>query len=160
MSRSWALPSVLAGLAALAVAMLGMAMTDLGPWYRGLAQPAWAPADPIYGATWTLIFALAAASAVLAWRAAPSQRVAETLFGLFALNGFLNILWSLLFFRLRRPDWALVEVVALWLSIVLLMVVAGRHSRAAGLLLLPYLAWVSVAGMLNWEIVRLNGSFG
>jgi translocator protein len=160
MSRSWILPSALAALAALAVAMLGMTMTDLGPWYRSLEQPAWAPADPVYGAAWTLIFALAAASAVLAWRAAPDRRAVETLIGLFALNGFLNVMWSLLFFRLRRPDWALGEVVVLWLSIVLLMLVTGRYSKAAAWLLLPYLVWVSIAGLLNWEIVRLNGAFG
>jgi len=159
MSRTWILPSALAAFAALAVAMLGMTITDLGPWYRSLEQPAWAPADPVYGAVWTLIFALAAASAVLAWRAAPTRREIETIVGLFALNGFLNILWSLLFFQVHRPDWALGELVVLWLSIVLLMVVTGRHSRPAALLLLPYLLWVSFAGWLNWEIVRLNGPF-
>jgi translocator protein len=160
MSRTWILPSALAGLAAFAVAMIGMTMTDLGPWYRGLEQPSWAPADPLYGAAWTLIFALNAASAVVAWRAAPTRRFVETLIGLFALNGFLNILWSLLFFRLRRPDWAMGELVVLWLSIVLLMIVTGRQSRAAALLLVPYLLWVSFAGLLNWEVVRLNGPFG
>lgn len=160
MSRAWILPSVLAALAALAVAMLGMTMTDLGPWYRSLSQPSWAPPDPVYGAAWTLIFALIAGAAVLAWRAAPSRRAVETLIGAFALNGFLNVLWSLLFFRLQRPDWALGELVLLWLSIVLMIVVTGRDSRSAALLLLPYLAWVSFAGVLNWEIVRLNGAFG
>lgn len=160
MSRTWILPSVLAAFAAFAVAMLGMTITDLGPWYRSLEQPAWAPADPVYGAAWTLIFALAAASGVLAWRSAPSRRYVETVIGLFALNGFLNILWSLLFFRAHRPDWALGELTILWLSVVLLMVVIGRQSRAAALLLLPYLLWVSFAGWLNWEIVRLNGPFG
>ena len=160
MSRTWVLPSALAAFAALAVAMLGMTITDLGPWYRSLEQPAWAPPDPAYGAAWTMIFALAAASAVLAWRAATSRREVETMIGLFALNGFLNILWSLLFFQLRRPDWALRELVVLWLSIVVLMGVTGRLSRAAALLLLPYFAWVSFAGWLNWEIVRLNGAFG
>lgn len=159
MSRTWILPSALAALAALAVAMLGMTITDLGPWYRSLEQPIWAPADPLYGAAWTLIFALAAASAVLAWRAAPSRRDVETIIGLFALNGFLNVLWSLLFFQVKRPDWALGELVVLWLSIILLMIVTGRRSRPAALLLIPYLLWVSFAGWLNWEIVRLNGPF-
>lgn len=160
MSRTWILPCSLAALAALSIAMLGMTITDLGPWYRSLEQPAWAPADPVYGAAWTLIFALAAASAALAWQAAPARRDAETIVGLFALNGFLNILWSLLFFQLRRPDWALGELVFLWLSILVLVIVTGRVSRTAGMLLLPYLLWVSIAGWLNWEIVRLNGSFG
>lgn len=160
MTRTWILPSVLAAVAALGVAMLGMTITDLGPWYRSLEQPAWAPADPVYGAAWTLIFALAAASGVLAWRSAPSRRHVETIVGLFALNGFLNLLWSLLFFRVHRPDWAMGELVVLWLSIVLLMIVIGRYSRPAAVLLLPYLLWVSFAGWLNWEIIRLNGAFG
>jgi tryptophan-rich sensory protein len=160
MSRTWILPSMLAALAALGVAMLGMTITELGPWYRSLQQPDWAPPDPVYGAAWTFIFALAAAAGVLAWRAAPSRRAVETLIGAFALNGFLNVLWSLMFFRMRRPDWALAELALLWLSIVLLLVVTGRHSRAAAVLLLPYFAWVSFAGVLNWEIVHLNGAFG
>ena len=80
--------------------------------------------------------------------------------GLFALNGFLNLLWSLLFFRLHRPDWSLIEVAALWLSIVGLIIFTARHSRFAGILLTPYLIWVSLASVLNFEIVRLNGPFG
>jgi tryptophan-rich sensory protein len=160
MSKPWTLPLVLAGLAALAVAMLGMTMTDLGPWYRGLAMPRWAPPDPVYGAAWTLIYACIALSGALSTRAAPNRRAVEMLIGLFALNGFLNIMWSVLFFQMRRPDWALAELVALWLSIVLLMVATGRRARAAALLLVPYLLWVSFAGLLNWEVVRLNGPFG
>lgn len=160
MSRTWIFPSILAALAALAVAMLGMTITELGPWYRGLRQPDWAPADPVYGAAWTLIFALAALSAVAAWRAAPDGRAGEMVIGLFALNGFLNILWSLLFFRMQRPDWALVELVFLWVSILVLMGFCGRYSRVSALLLLPYLAWVSFAGLLNWRVVELNGPFG
>ena len=160
MSRSWILPFVLAAIAAVAVAMLGMTVTELGPWYRSLRLPAWTPPDPVFGAAWTLIFALAAVSAATAWRAAESRRAAETLIGLFALNGFLNILWSLLFFRLHRPDWSFAELILLWLSVVLLMIVCGRRSKLSAVLLLPYLAWVTLAGVLNWQVVQLNGPFG
>lgn len=160
MTRPWIMPLVLAGLAALAVAMLGMTITDLGPWYRALRQPEWAPPDPVYGAAWTLIFALAAVSAVLAWQAAPGRREAEMLIGLFALNGFLNILWSLLFFRAQRPDWAAIEVIALWASVAVLMLYCGRWSKPAAALLIPYLVWVAIAAALNWEVVRLNAPFG
>ena len=59
----------------------------------------------------------------------------------------------------KRPDWALVEVVPLWLSVVLLMAVSARRDRAAGWLLVPYLAWVGFAAVLNWSVVRLNGPF-
>lgn len=160
MTRPWPLPALLAGLAAVAVALLGGTMTQLGPWYEGLVQPGWAPPRPAFGIVWTLIFACAAVSGVSAWTSAPNRRAREVLLGLFALNGFLNVLWSLIFFRLHRPDWALGELVLLWLSVAALIVVCGRHSRLAAMLLLPYLAWVSIAGLLNWEVVRLNGPFG
>lgn len=160
MNRLWILPGALAALAALAVGLIGATVTQLGPWYHGLAQPDWAPPSPVYGIAWTIIFAFAAVAGLIAWRAAPNRPAAELLIGLFALNGFLNILWSLIFFRLQRPDLALAELILLWLSIAALIVTCGRHSRTAGLLLLPYLVWVSVAGLLNWEVVRLNGPFG
>lgn len=150
---------MLAGIVAYVLALLGATITQLGPWYRSLSQPAWAPPDQLFGVAWTLIFALAMLSATLAWRHAPNRRAASTVVGLFALNGFLGICWSLLFFRLHKPDWALAELVLLWLSIVALIFVCGRITRNAGLLLLPYLLWVSFAGMLNWEIVVRNGPF-
>ena len=79
--------------------------------------------------------------------------------GLFVLNGVLNVLWSPLFFKLRRPDWALTEVPLLWLSILLPMVLLWPFSWIGSLLLLPYLAWVSFAAILNLTIVRLNRPF-
>jgi translocator protein len=142
--------------AAAAIALLGGTLTDLGPWYQGLEKPDWQPPGPAFGIIWTAIFAMAAASGVLAWRSARDAAAREWVIGLFALNGFLNVLWSLLFFRLQRPDWALVEVGALWLSVLLPMVVFFRRSRLASLLLAPYLIWVSIAAFLNLEIVRLN----
>lgn len=160
MSSAWIAPALVAATAALLVAFLGGTLTDLGPWYRGLRQPDWVPPREAFPAIWTAVLALTAGAAVSAWRAAPDQRAGEWLIGLFALNGFLNILWSLIFFRMHRPDIALFELVLLWLSILALIVVCGRHSRLAGLLLLPYLAWVAIAGLLNLAVVQLNGPFG
>jgi tryptophan-rich sensory protein len=158
--RGRLLPVIVAAGAAILVASVGATMTDIGPWYQGLAKPSWQPPDWLFGPAWTLIFALAALSAVTAWRDAPSQAEREWMVGLFAINGVLNILWSALFFRLRRPDWALVEVVLLWLSVLALMLVLRRYSRPAALMLLPYLAWVAFAAVLNLAVVRLNAPFG
>ena len=152
-------PILVAATAALAVAGLGALTTDLGDWYQQLAQPAWKPPDWLFGPAWTTIFALAAAAGVSAWRKAPDQVSRGWMLALFALNGFLNLLWSLLYFRLRRPDWALIEVGLLWLSVLLLIVVLGRYSRTAAWLLAPYLAWITVAGALNWGTVQLNRPF-
>jgi tryptophan-rich sensory protein len=152
-------PVIVAAGAALSVAGLGALSTDLGPWYRSLVQPAWKPPDVLFGPVWTTIYALAAIAGVRAWRRA-SGPAREWLIALFAFNAFVNVMWSLLFFRLRRPDWALAEVAILWLSIAVLIAVLARHSRLSAALLVPYLAWVTFAGVLNAAVVRLNGPFG
>jgi translocator protein len=156
--QSWA-PVLAGAIAATVIAGLGAAMTDLGPWYQGLRKPEWQPPDWLFGPAWTLIFALAALSFVAAWRAAPDRRSRAWIVGLFALNGLFNVLWSAFFFRLRRPDWALLEVCLLWLSILMLIVALARVSRLASRLLIPYLAWVTLAALLNLAVVRLNYPF-
>ena len=152
-------PVFVAAAAALFVAMLGGLMTDLGPWYAALKQPPWKPPDWAFGPIWTTIFALAAAAGVIGWRRAPTRADRDLLVGLFAANGFLNVFWSLLFFRLYRPDWALLEVPFLWLSVLALIVVLARYARVAAWLLAPYLVWVTIAAALNGQTVRLNGLF-
>lgn len=158
--RPWLIPMSVAAVAATFTAIMGATITDIGPWYLGLKQPAWAPPDFAFGIIWTLIFSLTAIAGATAWRAAPDQKTVEAMIGMFALNGFLNVLWSLLFFRLHRPDWALIEVTFLWTSILVLTLSIRRYSQAAALLLLPYLLWVSIATVLNYEVVQLNGPFG
>jgi tryptophan-rich sensory protein len=158
MSGSWATIATAAG-AALAVGALGALTTDLSEWYFALQKPAWQPPDWLFGPAWTTIFALAATAAVLCWNATTTLAERQNLLIFFLLNATLNVTWSLLFFRLRRPDWALAEVVLLWLSIVVLIVVCVRYRTLAGWLLAPYLAWVSFAAILNYEIVRLNSPF-
>lgn len=159
MSRAWLLPVIIACGAAAIVALLGATITDIGPWYHSLAQPRWAPPDIVYGIAWTAIYAFTALAGVTGWLATPRWRGREWLLGLFALNGFLNILWSLLFFKLHRPDWAVFEVLALWLSVAALIIVIWRRSMTGAILLLPYLLWVTFAGYLNMVIVDLNGPF-
>lgn len=156
LSGAGLVPAAIGAVAALLIALLGATLTDTGGWYRTLAKPAWTPPDAAFGVIWTVILAFWAVAAVSAWRAAPDSRSADWLIGLFALNGFLNVGWSLLFFRMQRPDLALVEVVFLLASVVALILACRRHSRLAALLLLPYLLWVGVAALLNWELVRLN----
>ena len=102
-------PVATAAFAAIAVASIGATLTDLGPWYQSLREPSWKPPDAAFGVIWTAIFSLAAISGVLAWRADRSVRGRQRILGLFAVNGFFNLLWSLVFFKLQRPDYALVE---------------------------------------------------
>lgn len=151
----WA-PPVIAGLLAVAVAVAGGVATRTDGWYRRLRVPSWKPPDWAFGPIWTVIFALTTTSAVLAWNADPEPLARVRLVAVFTVNGVLNIAWSVIFFRLRRPDWAFAEVVLLWLSIVAVVLTVGHASTVAGVLNLPYLAWVSVAACLNLTIVRLN----
>ncbi|KIZ41242.1 MULTISPECIES: TspO/MBR family protein [Rhodopseudomonas] len=158
-SKSFWKPVVIAAAAATFVGALGATLTDTGPWYQRLQKPWWQPPDWLFGPAWTLIFALAAMSAIYAWRGTRTTSQREWVIGLFALNGFLNIVWSTLFFAARRPDWALVEVPLLWLSILIAIAAFWRMSRAASYYLLPYLLWVTFAAYLNWTVVQLNAPF-
>lgn len=155
-----AYPVLVAAGAAIVVAGLGASATDVGPWYYGLNKPWFQPPDWLFGPAWTLIYALTALSGVVAWRAATSAALRRRIIVLFAVNALLNVAWTELFFRLRRPDWALIEVVPFWLSILVLIVVLAPISSGASKLLAPYLIWVAFAGVLNLAIVRLNGPFG
>ncbi len=157
-SRRWQ-PVAVAALAAIAVAGLGPSATDIGPWYQALHKPSWQPPDWLFGPAWTLIYGLIALAGVKAWNAAWDRRHGLRIVGVFALNALLNIGWSELFFHFQRPDWALFEVVAFWLSIVVLIVTAASAIPVAGWLLAPYLAWVTFAGVLNLAVVRLNAPF-
>ncbi len=159
MNRVWLFPVIIASMAAALVAVLGATITDIGPWYHTLHQPRWAPPDAAYGVAWTAIYAFTALAGVTAWLATPNAREREWLIGLFALNGCLNVVWSTLFFQLHRPDWAMVEALGLWLSVLALIVTIWRHSIIGSVLLLPYLLWVTFAGYLNMTIVHLNGPF-
>jgi len=144
----------------LGVASLGSSLTDIGPGYLALRQPDWKPPDIAFGPIWTTIFTLCAVSAWLAWYAAISRAERRALLTVFAVNAVCNVLWSYLYFFLQRPDWALLEWVALWLSVLAVVVVLRRIRPAAGWMNLPYLIWVSAAGYLNLATVQLNGPFG
>jgi len=158
MSRAWLFPIIIAGMAASIIALVGATITEIGPWYHSLAEPRWAPPDAAYGVAWTAIYCCTALAGVTAWLSM-RWREREWLLGAFCLNGFLNILWSLLFFRFHRPDWAVIEVLALWLSVGALIVIIWRRSMVGAVLMLPYLLWVTFAGYLNMTIVHLNGPF-
>jgi len=156
---SWRRPAAIAALCAFAVAMLGGATTTTGAWYRDLEKSSLNPPDWAFGPAWTVIYALTVVAAVLGWRALRSNADRAWLLSLFFVNAVLNVLWSAVFFTLRRPDWALAEVATLWLSVLALILFLWPRSRRASLLLAPYLLWVSFAAWLNLAVVRLNGPF-
>lgn len=143
---------------AIFVLFVGGFATKIGPWYYALRKPSWNPPNWVFGPMWTTIAILAVWSAANAWTLAPEAHIRIML--LFGINAVFHMAWSPLFFTLQRPDWALVEVPFLWLSVLALIVGLAPLSPLSGWLLAPYLAWVTVAAVLNLTIVRLNAPFG
>lgn len=125
-------------------------------WFQELGKPAWNPPSFVFGPVWTVLYLLMGIAAYLVWqrRREIGVRTALTIYG---AQLVLNAVWSPLFFTVQRPDLAFVDIVALLVLIMLTIVAFYRVRRAAALLLVPYLAWVSFATALNYSIWRLNG---
>ena len=153
-------PVVFAGLWAVTVATVGGLLSEIGPWYYALRKPWFQPPDWAFGPAWTIIFALAATAGVFGWENAPDATSRQWMLWLFGVNAALNILWSVIYFRLKRPDWAFIEVFPLWASVLALIVAVWPYSPTSAWLLVPYLLWVSFAGVLNLVTARLNAPFG
>ncbi len=149
-------PVIVAAGVTLAVLAVGGAATDVGQWYQDLRKPTWNPPNWLFGPAWTLILGLAAWAGVLAWEHAQTANEHLRIVILFGCNIFFHLLWSPLFFNLKRPDWALIEVPFLWFSVLALMIGLAPLSSKASWLLLPYLLWVAFAAFLNFTIVRLQ----
>ena len=129
-----------------------VAAPALREWYAGLVKPAWTPPGWVFGPIWTILYPLMAVAGWTVWREGRS-RVAVLLF---LLQLALNAAWPWLFFGLRRPDWAFFDVLALTVTLAATIAVFYRLRRRAALLLVPYLAWVAFAAVLNLAVWRLN----
>lgn len=151
-------PIYIAILLSVLVGGIGGAATDIGPWYFQLQKPSWQPPDWLFGPAWTTIYILTSVAGVKAWRRGDEVQRRYFL-GALLLNLVLNLLWSLIFFTAQRPDIALLEVVPLWLSILLMVLLVRPYSPHSSQLMLPYLVWVAFAAYLNWTIVQLNAPF-
>ena len=141
------------------IALVGGLMTNVGPWYEKLTFPRLRPPNWLFGPAWTTIYVFVAVGGVLAYDAADGAW-RTLLLGLFVLNSLLNVAWSPLFFKWRRPDWALIEWVPFWLSVAAIVATAYAIRPLSAAFLGVYLAWVTFAGWLNWRIVALNAPFG
>lgn len=138
--------------ACFATALSGAIFTP-GQWYEGLKKPWWRPPNWLFGPAWGVLFIMIAFSGWLVWR--------EAGFGLaiivYGVQLLLNFLWSAFFFGMRRPDYALYDLMLLWLSILVCIIVFAPISTTAAWLMVPYLGWVSFAGWLNFTMLKLNG---
>jgi benzodiazapine receptor len=140
------------------VAGLGSIWTapNVESWYAKLSKPTWTPPGWVFGPVWSLLYLSMAVAAWLVWRQAGFPKAAWPM-AVFGLQLALNAAWSGLFFGLHSPGLAFVDIVLLWCAILSTLVVFRHHSAAAGWLLVPYLAWVTFAAILNLAIWRMNG---
>lgn len=128
---------------------------EINGWYRTIAKPAWNPPDWVFGPVWTTLFVMMGLAAWLVWK--PSGfRAAYLPLTLFASQLALNIAWSWIFFGMHQIGWAFVEIVTLWVTILATNIAFFRRSKGAGFLLVPYLAWVTFASVLNFTVWRMN----
>ncbi len=129
-----------------------------GPWYEGLKKPVWTPPNWAFPVVWTVLYSLNAAAGFLVWRAAGWE--AAGAFAVYGVSLLLNGGWSYLFFGLRRLDYGLVDVIALWISIAAVAVAFWPYSTLAAAFQAPYLLWVTTAAALNVRMLMLNGPRG
>ena len=129
----------------------------ISTWYSSLNKPSFNPPNWLFAPVWTALYFLMGASLYLVWSKGLKDKKVRTALFLFVLQLILNILWSFLFFGLRSPFLAFIEIVVLWAAIFVTMLNFLKISKPAGFLLLPYLLWVSFASLLNFFIFRLNG---
>lgn len=128
---------------------------EIQGWYRTLQRPAITPPDWVFGPVWTTLYILMGIAAWLVWQRKGARNAIVPL-AVFGGQLGLNLIWSILFFKMHQIGWAAVEIVFLWLAIGATCVLFFRQSRWAGSLLLPYLGWVSFAAVLNFEFWRYN----
>ena len=124
-------------------------------WYATLAKPPWNPPSWVFGPVWTLLYTLMAVAAWLVWRRGGFAVQRGPLI-CYLVQLALNAAWTPLFFGLHQPGWALADILLLWLALTATLAAFWRVHRAASWLLVPYLAWVSFASALNFELWRLN----
>lgn len=129
----------------------------ISAWYIHLARPAFAPPNWVFAPVWTTLYVLMGIAAYLVWRESGKVKGVVIALSLFALQLLLNTLWSVIFFGLRNPGAALIEIVVLWLAIAATMFTFYRVSKTAMWLLVPYLLWVSFAAYLTYAFWALNG---
>ena len=125
-------------------------------WYAMLQKPSFNPPNWLFAPVWIILFLLMGISLYLIWSKGLENRKVKVVIFVFATQLILNILWSFLFFGLHLPLYAFAEIIILWLAILLTIVSFYRISKTAGLLLLPYIFWVSFATILNFFIWQMN----
>lgn len=142
----------------LAVGFAGALLTadQIVTWYGMLNKPVFTPPNWVFGPVWTLLYILMGVAAGLVWGTLKKHKEAKHALFIFGIQLALNFGWSILFFGLQSPLLGLVDILVLWAMIIVTIAIFWQYSRTSSILLIPYLAWVTYATVLNIAIVKLN----
>ena len=142
--------------------------SSVSTWYQGLRKPDWNPPTWLFRPVWSALYLMMGCASWLVWRKRPDERgwlslgrnarrsSVDSALQLYGVHLIFNALWSMLFFGLRRVDWALAEILVLWALIANTLLHFYRIDKRAGWLLVPYQLWTSFAAILNFTIWRMN----
>jgi tryptophan-rich sensory protein len=130
--------------------------TSVSTWYVELNKPVFNPPNWVFGPVWTALYILMGISLYLVWSKGIKTKKAKAAVTIFSIQLALNILWSVIFFGLKSPLFAFIEIVFLWSAILMTIIYFYRISKPAAYLLLPYILWVSFAAVLNCFLFILN----
>lgn len=150
--------SFLSPLFYLCVALAGRAFTSQGldHWYQSLAKPSYTPPGSLIGIMWTAIYILTAASLIIFTISAKGKPGYWPIIGLYLGNGIINAAWSYIFFTKHLIGFAVIDAGLIGITVLLMIVFVWHYSIIASILLIPYLAWVSFATILTYDIYRIN----
>ncbi len=131
-------------------------VSPIPTWYALLTKPAINPPAWLFGPVWTMLYLLMGIAAFLVWKNGWERKDVRIALSIFVFQLVLNALWSLIFFGLRSPGRALVDIIFLWVAIITTIIVFAKISKTAAWLLAPYILWVSFAVYLNYSVWWLN----
>lgn len=140
------------------VGIFGSAFTisAIPTWYAALNKPEINPPNWLFGPVWTALYLLMGIAAFLVWKKGFENREVKIALTIFGLQLILNFFWTIIFFGLKNPLAAFIEIIVLWIAIMFNIVYFYKVSKIAAYLLVPYLLWVSFASYLNFSIWILN----
>ncbi len=129
--------------------------SEIQIWFTTIIKPSFNPPNFIFGPVWTLLYILMGISFSIIISQKPSVNRTKAI-TIFAVQFIFNLMWSVIFFKIHQIGWAFVEIICMWISILIMIVLFYRSQKIAGLLQIPYLLWVSFASVLNGSIYYLN----
>lgn len=131
-------------------------LSQISTWYSALAKPWWSPPNWLFGPVWTTLYLLMGVALFLVWREGFHRRDVRFAILIFGVQLAINLLWSVVFFSFHALFGSIIIIMLLWLAVLANIIAFFIISKWAGILLVPYIVWVSIASYLNYSVYLLN----